>query len=48
MLGGAILGSALTIFLTPQSGPELRHSLREYFEKEAKKMGCHCHEDSND
>lgn len=48
MLGGAILGSALTIFLTPQSGPEMRRSLREFFEKEAKKMGCHCGENSDD
>ena len=48
MLGGAIIGSALTIFLTPQSGPEMRNSLREYFEKEADKIRCRCNENHRD
>lgn len=48
MLGGVIIGSALAMFLTPKSGAEFRQALREYFEKEAEKMGCHCHENHND
>lgn len=48
MLGGAIIGSALTLFLAPHSGPELRKAVREYFEKEAEKMRCHCGENNFD
>lgn len=44
MLGGAVLGAALAMFLTPKSGPELRRTLREYLEKEGEKIGCHCHD----
>ena len=44
MLGGAVIGSALTFFLTPTSGPELRKAVRDYLEKEAEKMRCHCGE----
>ena len=29
MLGGAIVGSVLTMFLTPQSGPELRRKIKD-------------------
>ena len=44
MLGGMVLGSALTMFLTPKTGAELRRAVRDYFEKEADKIRCHCHE----
>lgn len=44
MLGGALIGSALTFFLTPHSGPELRKAVRDYLEKEADKIRCHCDE----
>jgi gas vesicle protein len=46
-----ILGSALAMLLTPQSGPELRNNLREAFDREIHKMKeeiekarCHCNE----
>lgn len=42
MLGGAVLGSALTFFLTPISGPELRRAVKGFLEKEADKIRCHC------
>ena len=51
LLGGMILGSALAMLLTPQSGPELRNNLREAFDREIHKMKeeiekarCHCNE----
>lgn len=44
VLGGAILGAALAMFLTPQSGQELRNSLRDYLDKEVDKVRCHCDE----
>ncbi|MEE1099750.1 MAG: YtxH domain-containing protein [Alistipes sp.] len=51
LLGGMIIGSALAMLLTPQSGPELRNSLRERLEQEFErlkrdidKVRCHCDE----
>ncbi|MEG1622550.1 MAG: YtxH domain-containing protein [Alistipes sp.] len=38
LVGGMIIGSALTLLLTPQSGPELRHALREKMDKEFDKI----------
>lgn len=34
LLGGMILGSALAMLLTPQSGPELRHKIKDAVEDE--------------
>ena len=47
MLGGAIVGSVLTMFLTPQSGPELRESLRDFVEKEVDKIRGRCEEEEH-
>ncbi len=51
LLGGMIIGSALAMLLTPQSGPELRNSLRDRFDREMdrvrqeiEKARCHCEE----
>lgn len=51
LLGGMIIGSALAMLLTPQSGPELRNHLRESFDREIDKVKgeiekahCHCNE----
>mgnify|MGYP001534243490 CR=1 FL=1 len=38
MLGGAIVGSVLTMFLTPQSGPELRRKIKESLGDEIDRM----------
>ncbi len=38
LLGGMIIGSALAMLLTPQSGPELRNNIRERFDREMEKM----------
>lgn len=37
VLGGMIVGSALAMLLTPQSGPELRHHLHGVMEEELAK-----------
>lgn len=34
LLGGMIIGSALAMLLTPQSGPALRHKIKELVEDE--------------
>ena len=51
LLVGMIIGSALAMLLTPQSGPELRNSLRDRFDREMdrvrqeiEKARCHCEE----
>lgn len=53
LLGGMIIGSALAMLLTPQSGPELRNNLREAFDREINKVKeeidkarCHCNDKS--
>ncbi|MBO5187718.1 MAG: YtxH domain-containing protein [Alistipes sp.] len=38
MLGGMIIGSALAMLLTPQSGPELRHRIKDFVDDEVEKM----------
>lgn len=37
LLGGMIVGSALAMLLTPQSGPELRTKIKEWAEEEVEK-----------
>ncbi len=37
LLGGMIVGSALAMLLTPQSGPELRSKIKEWAEEEVEK-----------
>ncbi len=38
LLGGLIIGSALAMLLTPQSGPELRSNIRDLFDREVDKV----------
>lgn len=44
MLGGLIVGSALTMLFTPQSGPELRGKLKDLIDEEMEKVRCKCDE----
>lgn len=44
LVGGLIIGSALTMLFTPQSGPDLRHSLKDFVDKEIDKARCKCDE----
>lgn len=37
LLGGMVIGSALAMLLTPQSGHELRHQIRDAFNREIDK-----------
>lgn len=41
-IGGALVGSAAAMLLTPHSGPELRSKIRDYINEEAEKMRCNC------
>lgn len=44
LLGGMIVGSALTMLFTPQSGPELRGKLKNFIDEEVEKVRCKCDE----
>lgn len=37
LLGGMVVGSALAMLLTPQSGPELRGKIKDWVEEEVEK-----------
>ena len=45
-LGGAMLGAAVAMLTTPQSGKELRHKIRDAVSEAEARMradlGCHC------
>lgn len=44
ILGGALVGAATAMFLTPKSGPEMRETLRDAIDKEMDKVRCRCHD----
>lgn len=37
LIGGMIVGSALAMLLTPQSGPELRRHIKDFIDDEVEK-----------
>jgi len=39
LVGGMIIGSALTMLFTPQSGPELRQKIKDEIDKVKDKLG---------
>ena len=43
-LGGMLVGSVVTMLVTPQSGPELRSKIRDYVDQEADKIRCQCND----
>lgn len=44
LLGGMIVGSAITMLFTPQSGPELRSKIKDMIDEEVEKVRCKCDE----
>lgn len=38
LIGGMLIGSALTLLFTPKSGPEVRRQLRDLVDDEKKRM----------
>lgn len=46
-LGGAMVGAAIAMLTTPQSGKELRGKIRTAFNEAAERVreeACHCHD----
>lgn len=44
LLSGMLIGAAVSMLLTPQSGPELRHTLKDFMDKEVDKVRCKCND----
>ncbi len=38
LVGGMLVGTALTLLLTPKSGPEMRQQIRDLVERETRHM----------
>ena len=52
LLGGALVGAAVTMLVTPKSGREMRDTLREFVNAVLEAMRCKCndpahHHDAN-
>lgn len=47
LLGGVIVGSALTMLFAPQSGRDFRHSIKHFVDKEIDKA-CACHHEKEE
>ena len=47
LLGGMVLGAAVTMLMTPHTGREMRENIREFIEKEIDKVRCKCDENGN-
>lgn len=41
-LGGAVVGAAVAMLVTPKSGPAMRESIREFVNDELSKMSKKC------
>lgn len=38
LIGGMVVGSAIALLLTPQSGPELRQQIKDFIDKQSDKV----------
>ncbi len=47
LVGGLVIGSALTMLFAPQSGSETRKQLKDFIEDELNKVRCKCDESGN-
>lgn len=47
LVGGLIVGSALTMLFTPHSGPEVRSKIKDFIDEEMEKVRCKCDEKGN-
>ncbi len=48
LLGGAVVGAAVAMLVTPKSGSAMRESIREFVNDELAKMGKRCAEMGHD
>lgn len=44
LLGGALMGAAITMLVTPKTGRQMRDSIRDFITDEMEKMRCKCND----
>jgi hypothetical protein len=44
LLGGALMGAAITMLVTPKTGRQMRDTIRDFVNDELEKMRCKCHD----
>lgn len=42
LLGGAMIGAAITMLVTPKTGRQMRDSIRDFVSEELEKVRCKC------
>lgn len=42
MLGGIVIGSVVTLLVTPKTGKEMRDSIRDFVDSELDRVKCRC------
>lgn len=47
LVGGLIVGAAITALFTPKTGPEMRRLIKDRIDEEMNKVRCHCDEKGN-
>ena len=45
LLGGALMGAAIAMLVTPKTGRQMRDSIRGFIEDEVEKMRCKCNDE---
>ena len=44
LLGGALMGAAIAMLVTPKTGRQMRDSIRDFVNDELEKMRCKCND----
>ena len=42
LLGGIVIGSVITLLVTPKTGKEMRDSIRDFVDSELDRVKCRC------
>jgi gas vesicle protein len=42
LLGGALMGAAIAMLVTPKSGRQMREQIRDFIDEELEKIRCKC------
>ena len=47
LLGGALMGAAIAMLVTPKTGRQMRDHIRDFIGEELEKMRCKCGDECN-
>lgn len=48
LLGGAMIGAAITMLITPKTGRQMRDSIRDFVNDEWERMRCKCNDENHE